>query len=61
MDSEIIPDLKPTILNELAAPKTPLEVREEIEKMLAAGEVAITTVQISSHFEGSAPDHPSIL
>lgn len=37
--SNMVFDLQPTALYELAAPKTPLEVREEIEKMIAAGEV----------------------
>ncbi|WP_050742986.1 MULTISPECIES: hypothetical protein [unclassified Shinella] len=32
-------DLPPTALYELAAPKTPPEVREEIERMIEAGEV----------------------
>lgn len=31
--SNIVLDLTPTALYELAAPKTPLEVREEVEKM----------------------------
>jgi hypothetical protein len=31
--------LDATALYELAAPKTPLEVREEVEKMIEAGEV----------------------
>ena len=35
----IVGNLDPTALYELAAPKTPIEVREEIEKMIAAGEV----------------------
>lgn len=37
--SNIVWDLPPTALYELAAPKTPIEVREEIEAMIAAGEV----------------------
>lgn len=37
--SRIVRDLDPTALYELAAPKTPLEVREEVERMIAAGEV----------------------
>jgi len=32
-------NLPPTALYALAAPKTPIEVREEIESMIAAGEV----------------------
>lgn len=36
----------PTVMYELAAPKTPLEVREEVEKMIEAGEVVTkATVQ----------------
>jgi hypothetical protein len=31
--------LDPSALYELAAPKTPIEVREEVEKMIEAGEV----------------------
>ena len=31
-----VPDLPPTALYELAAPKTPIEVREEVEKMIEA-------------------------
>lgn len=34
-----VANLDPTALYELAAPKTPLEVREEVEKMIEAGEV----------------------
>lgn len=34
-----VTNLPPTALYELAAPKTPIEVREEIEAMIAAGEV----------------------
>lgn len=37
--SATVADLDPTALYELAAPKTPLEVREEVEKMIEAGEV----------------------
>lgn len=37
--SVMITDLSPTALYELAAPKTPIEIREEVEKMIAAGEV----------------------
>lgn len=36
-------------LYELAAPKTPLEVREEVEKMIEAGEVVTkATVQVAA-------------
>lgn len=37
--SETVSDLGVRALYELAAPKTPIEVREEIEKMIEAGEV----------------------
>lgn len=37
--SAIVADLDPIALYELAAPKTPLEVREEVERMIEAGEV----------------------
>jgi hypothetical protein len=37
--TRIVRDLTPTALYELAAPKTPLEVREEVERMIEAGEV----------------------
>lgn len=44
--SSIVRDLDPTALYELAAPKTPEEVREEVEKMIEAGEVVTkATVQ----------------
>ncbi len=37
--TRIVRDLPPTALYELAAPKTPPEVREQIEAMIEAGEV----------------------
>ncbi|APO67248.1 hypothetical protein IE4872_CH01606 [Rhizobium gallicum] len=37
--SNIVLNLEPTALYALAAPKTPLEVREEIERMIEAGDV----------------------
>lgn len=40
--SNIVLHLDPTALYELAAPKTPLEVREEVEKIIEAG-AAITS------------------
>lgn len=52
--SPIVGDLKPTALYELAAPKTPLEVREEIEKMIEAGEVVTkATVQELRRFRAA--------
>ena len=39
-----VPDLPPTALYELAAPKTPIEVREEVERMIEAGEVVTKDV-----------------
>jgi hypothetical protein len=41
-----VSNLDPTALYELAAPKTPLEVREEIEKMIEAGEV-VTKAEVA--------------
>ncbi|MBO0906519.1 hypothetical protein [Jiella sonneratiae] len=43
--SAIVADLDVTALYELAAPKTPIEVRGEVEKMIAAGEAASTRRQ----------------
>ncbi|GLR54331.1 hypothetical protein GCM10007923_55480 [Shinella yambaruensis] len=40
--SNIVLNLDPTALYALAAPKTPTEVREEIEKMIEAGEVVLS-------------------
>jgi hypothetical protein len=37
--SSTVQHLDTTALYELAAPKTPLEVREEIERMIEVGEV----------------------
>lgn len=37
--SDIVSNIDTTALYELAAPKTPIEVREEIEKMIEAGVV----------------------
>lgn len=44
----------PTVLYELAAPKTPAEVRAEIEKMIEAGEVVTkaTVVELRSKLSG---------
>ena len=36
---DTVSHLDPKALYELAAPKTPIEVREEVERMIAAGEV----------------------
>lgn len=44
--SETVSDLDPSALYALAAPKTPLEVREEIEKMIEAGEV-VTKAEVA--------------
>ena len=40
----IVGNLSPTALYELAAPKTPIEVREEVERMIEAGEVVTKAV-----------------
>ncbi|WPE22456.1 DUF3102 domain-containing protein [Shinella zoogloeoides] len=51
--TSIVRDLDPTALYELAAPKTPIEVREEIEKMIEAGEVVTkaTIAQLNAEIE----------
>ncbi|MGO4316680.1 DUF3102 domain-containing protein [Agrobacterium sp. MCAB5] len=48
-------DLEPTALYELAAPKTPIEVREEIEKMIEAGEVVTkaTVAKLTAEIEAA--------
>lgn len=48
-------NLPPTALYELAAPKTPLEVREEIEKMIEAGEVVTKAevIRLKAEFEAA--------
>lgn len=51
--SDIVSNIDTTALYELAAPKTPVEVREEIEKMIEAGEVVTKAevIRIKSEFE----------
>lgn len=53
--SDIVSNIDPTALYELAAPKTPLEVREEIEKMIEAGEVVTkaTVAKLKSEIEAA--------
>jgi uncharacterized FlaG/YvyC family protein len=47
--------LDPSALYELAAPKTPIEVREEIEKMIEAGEVVTkaTVAKLTAEIESA--------
>ena len=49
-----VTSLAPSALYELAAPKTPLEVREEIEAMIAAGEVVTkaTVIELRAKLSG---------
>lgn len=47
--SALVADLTPAALYELAAPKTPLEVREEIERMIEAGEVVTSRAHRGFH------------
>ena len=51
--TSIVRDLDPTALYELAAPKTPIEVREEVERMIEAGEVVTkaTVAQLKAEIE----------
>lgn len=51
--SNIVLNLDPTALYALAAPKTPIEVREEIERMIEAGEVVTkaTVAQLKAEIE----------
>lgn len=51
-------DLQPQALYELAAPKTPLEVREEIERMIEAGEVVTkaTVTKLKEEAEAAKKD-----
>lgn len=49
-------NLDPTALYALAAPKTPLEVREEIEKMIEAGEVVTKATVAKLKAEGRTLD-----
>lgn len=37
--SDIVSNLTPAALYELATPKTPIEVREEVDRMIETGEV----------------------
>ena len=57
--SELSSHLDPTALYELAAPKTPIEVREEVERMLAAGEVVLSSARSDERASiwSTAPSH----
>ncbi|MEE2952248.1 MAG: hypothetical protein VYD57_13510 [Pseudomonadota bacterium] len=57
--SRNVQDLTASALYELAAPKTPNEVREEVEKMIATGEVGLSSAPSDERASrwSTAPSH----